>query len=117
MMDLAFVVGAAEEIARIGDLLVHTVLGGAVPVDGERARLLHHRTKRKSYPGGDDALHAVDLLLLHELAETLDGVLGRGLLFNDKLNLASCDAATRVKPVGCPLGGTDAVLSRRGGNS
>ena len=47
---LALVVGAAEEIARVGDLLVDAILGGAVPVDRERPRLLHHRAQRQATP-------------------------------------------------------------------
>ena len=77
---LALVVGRAEQILRIGDLLVDAVLRRAVPVDRQRARLLDHGAEREPDAGRDDALDAVDLLLLHQLAEALDRVLGRGSL-------------------------------------
>ena len=72
---LTLVIRRAEQIARIENFLVHAVLRRAVPVDCERARFLHHRAERKPDAGGDDALHAIDFLLLHELAETLNRVL------------------------------------------
>ena len=114
---LALVVGAAEQVARIGDLLVDAVLRGAVPVDRERARLLHHRAERQPDAGRDDALHAVDLLLLHQLAEALDRVLGRGLLLDHELDLAAGDAALGVEALDRPLRGADAVLARRRGDA
>ena len=110
---LAFVVGRAEEIARIRDRLVDAVLGGAVPVKREGARLLDHRPERQPDAGRDDALHAVDLLLLHELAEALDRVLGRGFVLDHQLNLATADAALRVVTFDRPLRGADAVETGR----
>src|SRR5262249_57518098 len=84
---LAFVVGAAEEVARVGNLLVDAVLGSAVPVDREGSGFLHHRSEREARAGRDDALHAVHLLLLDELAKALDRVFGRRFLLHHKLVL------------------------------
>src|SRR5207244_338786 len=100
-----------------GELLVDPVLRGAVPIDRQRARLLHDRSKRQSDAGRDDALHAVDLLLLHQLAEALDRVLGRGLLLDHELDLASGDAALDIEALDRPLRGADAVLARRRGDA
>jgi hypothetical protein len=40
------------------------------------ARLLDHRAERETDAGRDDAHGAIDLLLLHQLAEAFDRVLG-----------------------------------------
>ncbi len=114
---LALVVGRAKQEMRVGDLLVDPVLGGAVPIDGERARLLDHRAEREADAGGDDAHGAVDLLLLHQLAEALDRILGRGLFLDYQLDLAAGDAAVAVEAFGRPLGGTDAVFARTTGDA
>ena len=90
---LAFVVGRTEEILRIGDFLVDAVLRSAVPIDGKCACFLDHRPERKADAGRNDALHAVDFFLLHELAEALDRVLGRGLVLDHQFDLAAADAA------------------------
>jgi hypothetical protein len=109
---LALVVGAAEEVMRVGDLLVDPVLGRAVPIDRQRPRFLHHRSERQADASRDDSLDAVHLLLLHQLAEALDGILGRGFLFDDELDLAAGDAAGGVETFGRPLCGADAIFSR-----
>ena len=62
--------------------------------------------------GRDDALHAVDLVLLHQLAEALDRVLGRGLFLDHQLDLAAGDAAGGVEALDRPLRGADAALAR-----
>ena len=114
---LALVIGAAEQVSRIGKLLVDAVLGRAVPVDGEGSGFLHHRPEREAGAGRDDALHAVYLLLLHQLAEALDRVLGRRFLLDHELDLAAGNAAAGVEALDCPLGGSNAVLSWRRGDA
>src|SRR6185436_1144939 len=94
-----------------------TVLCRAVPEDGQRARLLHHRTESECDARRDDALHAVDLVLLHELLEALDGVLGRGLLLDHKLDLAPRDAALRIETLNRPLRGAQAADAGARGNA
>src|SRR6516225_10591226 len=59
---LAFIIGRTEEIARIRDRLVYTVLGSAIPVKREGARLLDHWSECQPDAGRNDALYAVDLL-------------------------------------------------------
>ena len=114
---LALVVGRAEQIARIGDLFVDAILRGAVPIDRERARFFDHRSERKADAGRNDALHAVDFFLLHELAEALDRVLRRGFFLNHQLDLAAADAAFGVVALDRPLRGADAVEARRRGDA
>ena len=65
--------------------------------------------ERQPNAGRDDALHAIDLLLLHQLLEALDGVLGVGLLVDDELDLAAGDAAGGVEALDRPLGGAQAA--------
>jgi hypothetical protein len=58
--------------------------------------LLGDRAHGEGDARGDDALHAIDLVLEHELPQALDGVLGVGLLLDDQLDLAAGDAARGV---------------------
>ena len=113
---LAFVVGRTEEIFRIRNCLVDAILRGPVPINGECACFLDHRPERKTHAGRNDALHAVDLLLLHELAEPLDRVLGRRLVLDDQFDLAAADSVLGVVLFNRPLRGADAVLARSCGN-
>src|SRR5262249_18032787 len=109
---LALVVGAAEEVTRVGDLLVDAVLGRAIPINRQRAGFLHLRPERQPDAGRDDALYAVHLLLLHELAEAFDRILGRAFLLDDELDFTAGDAAGGVEPFSRPLGRANAVLPR-----
>src|SRR5262249_24598272 len=114
---LAFVVGAAEQVPRVGNLLVDAVLGGAVPVDGEGSSLLHYRPQRAARSGRPAALHAVNLLLLDELAEALDRVLGRGFLLDHDLDVTAGNAATSVEALDRPLRRTNTFFSRCRGDA
>ena len=62
-------------------------------------------------------VHAIDLVLLHQLAEALDGVLGRGFLLDHQFDLAAGDAALGVVALDRPLRGADAVLAGRRGDA
>ncbi len=114
---LALVVSRAEQIAWIGDFFVHAVLRRAVPIDRERARFLHHRTECEADARRDDALHAVDLFLLHQLAEALDGVLRRGLVLDHQLDLAPADATLRIVAFDRPLRGANSIEAWRRGDA
>ena len=96
---LAFVVGAAEDVARVEHRLLDAILRGAIPEDGERLHLLGDRAHGEAHAGGHDALHAIDLVLQHELAQALDRILRVGLFLDDQLDLAPGDATGRVDAV------------------
>ena len=113
---LAFVVGRTEEIFRIGNCFVDTVLRSSVPIDGKCACFLDDRPQCKADAGRNDTLHAVDFFLLHELAEPLDRVFGRQLVLDYQFDLAAADPVFGVIFFNRPLRGTNAVLARSCGN-
>src|SRR5581483_7019760 len=114
---LALVVGAPEEVSRVGQLLVDAVLSGAIPKNGEGACLLHHRTKRQARACRHDAQHAIDLFLLHQLLEALDGVLGARLLLDHQFDPAPGDAARGVELLHRPLGGAQTADAGAGSDA
>ena len=89
---------------RIRQLFVDAVLGRAVPEDGEHARFFDHWTEGEPDAGRDDALHVIDVFLLHELGEALDRVLGRGFLVVNGFDLAAGNAAGGVPLFQRPFG-------------
>src|SRR5262249_57565721 len=107
---LALVIGAAKEVLGIRQFFVDAVLSCAVPVNGERAHLLRHGPEWQSYTSRDDALHAIDLVLLHQFLEALDGILGVGLFLNHQLKLAPADTPTPIELLHPPLTRPDPPL-------
>jgi hypothetical protein len=101
---LALVVGAAEEIPGIRQLLVDSILGSAVPEDREGTGLLDHRTEGQTDACRHNAHHAVHPFLLNELLEALNRVLRRRLLFDHELDLAAPDPSAPVEAIHGPFG-------------
>ena len=114
---LALVVGAAEDVARIRHRLLDAVLRGAVPEDQQRLHLLGDRAHRQAHAGGHDALHAVDLVLQHELAQALDRVLRIGFFLDDQLDLAAGDAAGGVDALDRELRAAQAAFADGAGDA
>ena len=83
----------------------------------ERLHLLGDRAHRQAHARRDDALHAVDLVLQHELAQPLDRVLGVGFLLDDQLDLAPGDAAGGVDPVDRELGAAQPAFADGAGDA
>src|SRR5262249_44369138 len=76
-------------------------------------RLFDSGTKREANAGGNDALNAVDLLLLHKLAKSFNGIFRRRFILDDQLDFAATNTVLGIKTVDSPLRGTDAIETRR----
>jgi len=114
MIASQLVVGRAKEIARVVDLLVGRRPASCVPIDGEA----HARPRP---PGASARPTPVEMmpwcsrpsLLLHELAEAFDRILGRGLSSSITSSTLRPASRRRGEALAGPLRG-GGCRSRRG---
>src|SRR6266516_482154 len=90
------------------------LLRRAIPREMWDSQLLHHRRERQLHAGRDAAQDRLDLVLEHQLAVPLDGVLGVGLLLEDQLDVPPEETSLLVDALGPPLDRTVAGLAGHG---
>ncbi len=113
----AFVIGRAENVARIRHHLLDAVLGGAVPHHQKRLLFLRHRRDPKADAGRDQSMNRLDLFLQNQTPKALDRIFWIGLFFEHQFDFAPGDPAVLVHPLGRPLHRANSALARGAGGA